>query len=175
MHGLCFLLERVEASEDCLAGPPAAAPPTGDVRGVSPADGNARQDTGDAGDTARDGASAHGSSVGRGGQRSGQGGQQQQQQQRRRFGPLSGQIISVVRIACRASMLCCPVRLVEAFYRCRYVPANVATVASPHPDRPPPPPHHGRRYLVEVVVPRLAGCLPALDGMPGIFIAVALG
>lgn len=45
---------------------------------------------------------------------------QQQQQQQRRFGPLSGQIISIVKMGCRASMLCCPVRLVEAFYRCRY-------------------------------------------------------
>ena len=44
----------------------------------------------------------------------------EQQQQQRRFGPLTGQIISIVRMGCRASMLCCPVRLVEAFYRCRY-------------------------------------------------------
>ncbi|CAM9562452.1 unnamed protein product [Chrysoparadoxa australica] len=34
------------------------------------------------------------------------------------FGPLSGQIMSVTKAACRAAFLCCPVRLVEAFYAC---------------------------------------------------------
>ncbi len=35
-----------------------------------------------------------------------------------RFGPLSGQLIFSAKLACRASFLCCPVRLVESFYRC---------------------------------------------------------
>jgi ribosome assembly protein 1 len=34
------------------------------------------------------------------------------------FGPLSGQIISAVKTACRAAFLCCPVRLVEAYFKC---------------------------------------------------------
>jgi translation elongation factor EF-G len=35
-----------------------------------------------------------------------------------RFGPLSGQVISSAKVACRAAFLACPVRLVEAFYAC---------------------------------------------------------
>lgn len=169
LDGICFLLERVEILQDCLAGTAAAsqspppqtsspdpgttqgtmimttkAPahasipdrkPDGDISGSFPLDQAwlSRESHGKEegmeggksicgvgqGEAARaesesvDAASTRGSSVSRGGQ------QGTARHQRRRFGPLSGQIISISRMGCRASMLCCPVRLVEAFYRCR--------------------------------------------------------
>ncbi|CAM9130524.1 unnamed protein product [Scytosiphon promiscuus] len=163
LHGLCFLLEKVEITEDCLAGggtpstatpaatvsPPPPPPPTStgaeDVKkpkggdGVSPVlpppaedgDGGGTSDGRGVSQGGGDGSEKEdeedSASVGKGSVASGAAGSssrgegrepQQRQQQRRRYGPLTGQIISVVRMGCRASMLCCPVRLVEAYYRC---------------------------------------------------------
>ncbi|CAB1115634.1 unnamed protein product [Ectocarpus sp. CCAP 1310/34] len=140
LHGLCFLLEKVEITAECLtsgssgSNPSTATavvppPPPGDPG--SPADGGDSSSpvtpledgsgTGEGVGASGEGSDDDGASVGKGSVESGVAGERrgpQPQDQRRRYGPLTGQIISVVRMGCRASMLCCPVRLVEAFYRC---------------------------------------------------------
>eukprot|EP00752_Nemacystus_decipiens_P007824 g6989.t1 len=148
LHGLCFLLEKVEITEDCLGGAGmgngnvSAVPPPPPLSSVVEAgDGRVASDVVDRDGGGGDGEKGSvlevdsargpnvgddGSSVGNGSVQSGVTGSNtgerreppQQHHQRRRYGPLTGQIISIVRMGCRASMLCCPVRLVEAFYRC---------------------------------------------------------
>ncbi|CAM9813988.1 unnamed protein product [Phaeothamnion confervicola] len=131
MYGVIFVVESVEITASCVgleeiaagAGAGASAASSGSVG--APPSSSAEFDaaavvgevaTAAAGDVVTDVAAAvaprHAASP------AVAGGLRQRRPVHPQFGPLSGQIISAAKSACRAAFLCCPARLVEAHYRC---------------------------------------------------------
>ncbi len=103
MQGMCFFLEHIEITSQCLGG-------------WSNVDDAAAVESMQENNTTYSDESSSAFLV--------EAQRQQDQQQLKilhrqsRFGPLSGQLIFASKTACRAAFLCCPLRLVESFYSC---------------------------------------------------------
>ncbi len=111
MQGVCFFIERIEITVQCLGGWSTSTVYDGSIVESSSVISNNCNNS----KSEQQSSSAF---LLEEVQRQQQEHQHEQHHRQSPFGPLSGQLIFAAKTACRAAFLCCPLRLVESFYSC---------------------------------------------------------